>query len=200
VSPTPVPHDVQYFSDPAGLRDWFARHAADESELWVGYHRKATGVPSIDWAQAVDEALCVGWIDGVRYSIDERRHAQRFTPRRPGSIWSAVNVRNVARLIDEGRMQPAGLAAFEARRADRMAVYGHEQEASALSREQADRFRADPEAWTFWEVQAPSYRRVATHWVRSAKRPETRDRRLDQLIEASRAGTRPGPFRIGRDR
>jgi uncharacterized protein YdeI (YjbR/CyaY-like superfamily) len=200
MSPTPVPHDVQYFATPSQLRAWFLEHAADADELWVGYHRKATGVASIDWAQAVDEALCVGWIDGVRYRVDDQRHAQRFTPRRPGSNWSAVNVRNAERLIGEGRMRAAGRAAFDARRPERTAVYGYERDAAMLADDETDRLRADPVAWAFWEAQAPSYRRTATHWITSAKRADTRSRRLQQLIDASSAGTKPRPFRSERGR
>jgi uncharacterized protein YdeI (YjbR/CyaY-like superfamily) len=115
VSPTPTPHDVRYFATSAELRDWFDQHHATATELWLGYHRKASGVPSVDWPQAVDEALCVGWIDGIRYRIDESRYAQRFTPRRRGSTWSPINLAKVATLTAQGRMRPAGVAAFEAR-------------------------------------------------------------------------------------
>jgi uncharacterized protein YdeI (YjbR/CyaY-like superfamily) len=198
VSPTPRPHDVRYFATPEELRDWFDEHHETAEELWLGYYRKATGKPSVDWPRAVDEALCVGWIDGVRYSLDDERHAQRFTPRRRGSIWSAVNVRKATALIEAGRMRPAGQAAFDARRDDRTAIYSHERTPEALTAEETTLFRADDAAYAFWQAQPSSYRRAATHWITSAKRPETRARRLGQLIEASRAGERPAPFRFGR--
>ncbi len=199
MSPTPTPHDVHYFATPDDLRDWFDAHHATEGELWLGYYRKATGRPTVDWSQAVDEALCVGWIDGVRYRIDDERHAQRFTPRRQGSVWSAVNVRKVRELTAAGRMRPAGTAAFEARRPDRTAIYSHEQPLASFSDEETERFRSDAAAWADWQRRAPSYRRQVTHWVTRAKRAETRVRRLDELIRASAAGEAPGPMRFGRN-
>jgi uncharacterized protein YdeI (YjbR/CyaY-like superfamily) len=199
VSPSPTPHDVHYFATPDDLRAWFEAHHETASELWLGYYRKGTGRPSIDWSQAVDEALCVGWIDGVRFRIDDERHAQRFTPRRRGSIWSAVNVRKVAELTEAGRMRAAGLAAFEARTPERTAIYSHERATAALADAETARFMADVAAWTNWQARPPSFRRQATHWVTSAKRDETRARRLDELIRASAAGETPRPFRFGRN-
>jgi len=194
VSPAPTPHDVIFFASPDELRGWFEEHHAAVDELWVGYHRKATGRPTITWPQAVDEALCVGWIDGVRYRIDEERHAQRFTPRRKGSIWSAVNTKRAQELIEEGRMRPDGQKAFEARSEERTAVYSYERANAAFSDDQQGRFEADESAWTYWQLQPPSYRRAITHWVSSAKREETRERRFLKLLEDSRAGRRTGPF------
>ena len=199
MSPTPTPRDVQYFATPEELRDWFDANHETASELWLGYHRKASGIPSVDWPQAVDEALCVGWIDSIRYRIDEQRNAQRFTPRRPGSIWSAVNVRKAEALTAEGRMRPAGLAAFAARTPERTAVYSHEREHATFAPDETARFRGDPAAWADWEARPASYRRQATHWVTSAKRPETRERRLAELIRESGAGRTPKPFRFGRN-
>ena len=192
MSPAPKPRDVTFFATPDELRDWFDEHHETAAELWVGYHRKATGVPSITWPQAVDEALCVGWIDGVRYRLDDERHAQRFTPRRKGSIWSAINTKRAGELIAEGRMRPAGLKAFEARSPEKTAIYSYEREAAAFSDEQRRRFEADRAAWEFFQAQAPSYRRGVTHWVASAKRDETRERRFQKLLEDSRAGRRTG--------
>jgi uncharacterized protein YdeI (YjbR/CyaY-like superfamily) len=194
VSPSPRPTDVVYFESPAALRDWFDAHHASATELWVGYHKKATGRPSLTWSEAVDEALCVGWIDGIRYSVDAGRFAQRFTPRRIGSTWSATNVAKVEALRSEGRMRPAGEAAFAARRPDRTGVYSYEREAQALSDDETARFRADRAAWADWERRPPSYRRAATHWVTSAKRPETRERRLATLISECAAGRKIGPL------
>jgi uncharacterized protein YdeI (YjbR/CyaY-like superfamily) len=198
VSPTPTPHDTRFFATPDDLRVWFDEHHETATELWLGYYRKATGRPSVDWSQAVDEALCVGWIDGVRYRIDDERHAQRFTPRRRGSIWSAVNVRKVAELTAAGRMRPAGIAAFEARTPERTAIYSHERAMASFAPAETARFQADAVAWAGWQARAPTFRRQATHWVTSAKRDETRARRLDELIRASAAGDTPRPFRYGR--
>ena len=192
MSPAPKPRGVVFFASPDELREWFDAYHETADELWVGYHRKATGRPTVSWPQAVDEALCVGWIDGVRYRLDEERHAQRFTPRRKGSIWSVINTKRAQELIAEGRMRPAGLKAFEARSPEKTALYSYEREAAAFTTEQQARFEADEAAWRFFQAQAPSYRRSITHWVSSAKRDETRERRFEKLLEDSRAGRRIG--------
>ena len=192
MSPAPKPRDVIFFASPEELRAWFDEHHETADELWLGYHRKATGKPTVTWPEAVDEALCVGWIDGIRYRLDETRHAQRFTPRRKGSIWSAINTKRAGELIAEGRMRPAGRTAFEARSPEKTAIYSYEREAAAFSDDQQRRFEADAPAWAFFQAQAPSWRRAITHWVSSAKREQTRERRFNQLIEDSRAGRRTG--------
>jgi uncharacterized protein YdeI (YjbR/CyaY-like superfamily) len=199
VSPSPQPHDVRFFATPAELRGWFDANHQTADELWVGYYRKATGRPSVDWSQAVDEALCVGWIDGVRRSLDETSFAQRFTPRRKGSTWSAVNVAKVAALIEQGRMRPAGIAAFEARSDANTAIYSYEREAAAFTPDEEARLQAVPSAWADWQSRPPSYRRAVTHWVASAKQAATRARRLDMLIADSAAGRKIGPMRWSRD-
>ena len=191
MSPVPTPHDVHYFVSTDELRDWFDENHQTATELWLGYHRKATGRPTVTWSDAVDEALCVGWIDSVRYRIDDERSAQRFTPRRKGSIWSAINVAKVATLTEQGRMRPAGIAAFEARTPEKTAIYAYEREAAAFSEEETERFRADGAAWADWERRPPSYRKTATYWVTSAKRAETRERRLTSLIADCAAGRKP---------
>jgi uncharacterized protein YdeI (YjbR/CyaY-like superfamily) len=188
MSPTPTPRDVRYLASTDELRDWFDANHETAQELWLGYYRKATGKPTVTWSEAVDEALCVGWIDSVRYRIDDERSAQRFTPRRKGSNWSAINVAKVATLTEQGRMRPAGVAAYEARTPERTAIYSYERAAAAFSADEAARFEADAAAWADWERRPPSYRKTATHWVTSAKRPETRERRLVQLITDSAAG------------
>ncbi len=189
----------RFFATPAAFRAWLDRHHADEDELLVGFYKKSSGRPSITWPEAVDEALCFGWIDGVRRGIDAESYSIRFTPRRKRSIWSAVNIKRAGELIELGRMMPAGLAAFAARTDDRSAIYSHEQRRAAkLDPEHEQRFRAQTAAWEWFQAQAPSYRRAALHWVTSAKRPETRERRLAALIEDSASGrtvkplTRPG--------
>jgi uncharacterized protein YdeI (YjbR/CyaY-like superfamily) len=191
----PDERDVLFLERPEQLRDWFDANHATANELWLGYHKKATGRPTISWSEAVDEALCVGWIDSVRYSLDGERSAQRFTPRRKGSVWSAINVRKVAELTEQGRMRPAGRAAFDARSREKTAIYSYEREAAALTDDETAAIRADEAAWADWERRAPSYRKAVTYWIASAKQPETRARRLAALIAASAAGEPVGPMR-----
>ncbi len=195
MSPSPQPHDVIYFESPAQLRNWFDANHATADDLWVGQYRKATGRPSVTWSQAVDEALCVGWIDGVRVSVDETRFLQRFTPRRKGSTWSAINVAKVEALTAEGRMRPAGLAAFEARTAANAAIYSYERPPAIFSDDEVARLQANPAAWADWLGRPPSYQRAVTHWVTSAKAAATRERRLATLIEDSAASRKVGPMR-----
>jgi uncharacterized protein YdeI (YjbR/CyaY-like superfamily) len=184
-----------YFATPADLRAWLERHHASESELIVGFYKKGSGRPSITWPEAVDQALCFGWIDSVRRRVDDASYCNRFTPRKARSTWSAVNVKRMKELIEEGLVAPAGLAAFDRRADDRTAVYSYEQRRNAkLEPEHEQRLRADELAWVHFEAQPPSYRRAAIHWVTSAKRPETRERRLAQLIECSAAGQTVPPL------
>ena len=189
------PHDIRFFATPQELRDWFDAHHETAEELWLGYYRRSTGIPSVDWSQAVDEALCVGWIDGIRHRLDDRRFVQRFTPRRKRSTWSDVNVAKVAVLTAEGRMRPAGIAAFAARTAGNTGIYSYEGVAAAFRPEELDRLRADDAAWADWQRRPPSYRKSVTFWVTSARKPETRERRLRTLIEESREGRKVGPMR-----
>jgi uncharacterized protein YdeI (YjbR/CyaY-like superfamily) len=178
------------FRTPGAFRRWLGGHHATESELWVGFYRKATGKPSMTWSQAVDEALCFGWIDGKTKRIDEERFTIRFTPRRRGSRWSARNVGRVGVLLAEGRMGPSGIAAFEARREGPSGTYAYdERHRAVLPRAYERRFRAEPDAWAWFTGKAPSYRQAAIHWVMTAKKEETRERRLRRLIESSAAGT-----------
>ncbi len=182
------PHDVRFFANPEELRDWFDANHATAEDLWLGYYKKASGRPSVDWSQVVDEALCVGWIDGVRKRVDDDVSVQRLTPRRKGSTWSAINVAKVAALTEQGRMRAAGLAAFAARTDANTAVYAYERPPGTFNDEELARFRADEAAWSDWQRRPPSYRRVVTHWVTSAKGAATRERRLGTLIEDSKAG------------
>jgi uncharacterized protein YdeI (YjbR/CyaY-like superfamily) len=180
-----------FFATSDEFRAWLEQHHASEREVFVGFHKKGSGKPSMTWVEAVREALCFGWIDGVRRSLDDERYVNRFTPRRPGSNWSAINVRHVEELIAEGRMTPAGLAAFEARSAKRTGVYSYEQRHEAkLDAAQERRFRSNPAAWEFFQSQPPGYRQTAIYWVMSAKREETRERRLATLIDDSAHGRR----------
>ena len=179
-----------FFATPADLRRWFAKNAATKTELLVGFHKKGSGKPSITWSESVDEALCVGWIDGVRRGIDATSYTIRFTPRRPGSMWSAINVAKVKELTAAGRMKPAGLAVFANRRADRSGYSYKQFTTSALAPEQEKRFRKNAAAWRFFSAQPPGYRGIATFWVVNAKKEETRERRLATLIADSAAGRR----------
>jgi uncharacterized protein YdeI (YjbR/CyaY-like superfamily) len=175
-----------FFAEPADFRAWLEENHEHASELWVGFHKKATGRPSITWPEAVDEALCFGWIDGIRRSLGGESYMIRFTPRKQRSTWSAVNIARVKELVAEGRMRPAGLAAFEARSEDRSAIYAYEQRHEArLTPDQERAFRANPRAWEFFQAQPPWYRKNTLWWVVSAKREETRARRLRTLVEDS---------------
>ena len=178
-----------FFATPEEVRAWLVEHHPTAGELLVGFYKVKIGLPSMTWSQSVDEALCFGWIDGKGKRIDDKSHTIRFTPRRQGSIWSAVNVAKVAALTEQGRMRTAGIAAFEARREDRTAIYSHERTGEAqLGDEYEQQFRANEAAWEFFQNQPASYRRAAIHLVISAKRQDTRDRRLATLIEDSAAG------------
>lgn len=174
-----------YFPTPAAFRAWLHEHHATARELLVGFHKVGSGTPGMTWTESVREALCYGWIDGVRRRVDDARYTIRFTPRKPGSIWSAVNVRHVEELVAAGLMQPTGLRAFEARVQDATAIYSFEQRTVELSAPYAARFRMQRKAWTWFEQSAPSYRKAAIWWVMSAKREETRAKRLATLIECS---------------
>lgn len=179
-----------FFESPDAFRHWLESNGESATELWAGYYKRATRRPSMTWPESVDQALCFGWIDGIRKSLGEESYAIRFTPRKRGGNWSAVNIARVGELTALGLMKPAGLAAFAARDVERSRVYSYERDKAALEPEQEARLRADADAWRFWEAQRPSYRRVASWWVVSAKRPETRHRRLDRLIAESARGVR----------
>jgi uncharacterized protein YdeI (YjbR/CyaY-like superfamily) len=180
-----------FFENPADFRAWLERHHESEGELLVGFYKKGSGRASITWPQSVDEALCFGWIDGIRRGIDDESYSIRFTPRKPTSNWSSVNIARVAELTREGRMRPAGIAAFERRSEARSGIYSYEQRKTAkLDPVQQREFEANGAAWSFFQSQPPSYRRTATYWVVTAKREETRRKRLATLIEDSAAERR----------
>jgi uncharacterized protein YdeI (YjbR/CyaY-like superfamily) len=189
------PMEPTTFERPEDFRTWLEQHHDSEHELWVGYHKKGSGKPSMTWPESVDEALCFGWIDGVRKRIDAERYMIRFTPRRTGSVWSAVNIGRVAALTDDGRMRPAGRTAFDARREDRSGIYSYEQRDKAVFDPAFEkRFRATKKAWASFEAMPTSYRQAAIRWVMTAKKEETRERRLATLIEDSAAGRRVPPL------
>jgi len=181
---------ARYFRSPSELRAWFRRHHASARVLIVGFVKRRTGRSGLSWPQAVDEALCVGWIDGVRHRVDAERYRIRFTPRRPRSLWSAVNVRRARALSAAGRMLPAGLAAFAAREERRTAVYSYEQPLAVLEAKLERAFRRERAAWKYFAAQAPSYRKKCLGWVARAKQEATRQRRLQRLIAASAAQRR----------
>jgi uncharacterized protein YdeI (YjbR/CyaY-like superfamily) len=186
----------RFFPDPAAFRAWLEEHHSTADEVVVGYRRRATGLESITWPESVDVALCFGWIDGIRRSLDETSYTIRFTPRRRRSIWSAVNVRRFGELEEAGLVTDAGRAAFAARSDDRTALYTHEQEQTPeLDEAFTARFRESPDAWEWFQLQPPFYRRQAAHWVMSAKKPETRERRFLTLVADSEAGLRVPPLR-----
>lgn len=191
----PKPENVIFFASPAELRAWFEANHETAPDLWVGYHRKHTGMSSITWQDLVDQELCFGWIDSVRYSLDEDRSAQRVTPRRKRSVWSAINIRRFGELEAMGLVHPAGRAAFERRDAARSAIYSYENRSRGFDPATEAAFRKHKKAWAYFETQAPSYRKTAAYWVVSAKREETRQRRLSVLIDCSRDGERIPPFR-----
>jgi uncharacterized protein YdeI (YjbR/CyaY-like superfamily) len=172
-----------FFAAPDDFRRWLEAHHADRSELLVGFYKVGSGRHSLTWPQSVDEALSFGWIDGVRRRLDDVTYTIRFTPRKATSTWSAVNIKRARELIAEGRMQPAGLAAFEARREDRSGTYSYENRPHELGPVYEPEIRSNRAAWTFFSAQPPSYQRAAIWWVISAKKEETRRRRLAQLIE-----------------
>ncbi|MES2266556.1 MAG: YdeI/OmpD-associated family protein [Bacteroidota bacterium] len=177
-----------FFETPAHFRDWLQKHAHKETELLVGFYKVGSGKPSITWSQSVDEALCFGWIDGVRRSIDAEGYSIRFTPRKPASIWSAVNIKKVAELTEKGLMQPAGLAAFAKRKEERSAIYSFEVEPMELSPAYLKQFKANKKAWAFFEAQAPWYKRLCIHRIMSAKQEKTQLSRLANIIAACERG------------
>jgi uncharacterized protein YdeI (YjbR/CyaY-like superfamily) len=190
MSPEPI-----FFESPQEFYDWLEEHHETETEVYVGFYKTHTGKRAMTWSESVDQALCFGWIDTRANSIDEDRYMQRFTPRKPGSNWSRINVEKVAKLTEAGLMRPAGLAAFEKRTPEKTGVYSFERENAALPPEYEERLRANAAAAEYFDARPPWYRRSATHWVVSAKREETRLRRLAQLIEDSAAGLDVKPLR-----
>lgn len=178
-----------FFATPAEFRAWLEEHHVTATELLVGFYKTKSGTQSMTWPESVDEALCFGWIDGRGKRIDDARHSIRFTPRRRGSIWSVVNIQKVADLTNQGRMRPAGLKAFAERSEERSGVYSHEQkDGVAFDNVMEQQFRANEKAWDFFQARAASYRKAATWWVVSAKREETRAKRLATLIDDSENG------------
>jgi len=191
---SPIPTKPIFFKTSAAFGSWLSKHHATKTELWVGLYKKHAAHRGMTYLEAVDEALCWGWIDGILKSIDGDRTMQRFTPRKAKSTWSLVNLGKVERLTAAGRMQAPGLAAFAARVAARTGIYSFEVERKQFSPAESRAFKAARKAWTWFTDQAPSYQRVATHWVVTPKRPETRVRRFAQLLEHAKAGKKLRQF------
>ena len=183
---------VTHFTSPSQFRRWLDHYHDKASELWVGFHKKGSGKPSITYNESLDEALCFGWIDGVRKSVNETSYTIRFTPRRARSVWSLVNIRHAKRLKKLGRMKPSGLKAFAAREEKRSGIYSFEGAPRKLDAAYEKKFKANQKAWAFFQAQPPGYQRTASFWVMSAKQEETRLRRLDRLISDSAKGLRLG--------
>ena len=179
---------IKFFKSSPDFRKWLESNHASARELSVGFHKKSSTKTSITWPESVDQALCFGWIDGLRQSIDENSYKIRFSPRKPTSVWSKVNIERVLDLMKQDLMHPAGLAAFEKRRENRSGIYSYEQRTDAIPEPYAQRLRANRAAWDFLHAQNPSYRKAVAWWVVSAKKEETRQKRLDQLIEDSAHG------------
>jgi uncharacterized protein YdeI (YjbR/CyaY-like superfamily) len=180
-----------FFATPAAFRAWLKKHHKTAVELWVGYYRRDCGKPSITWQESVDEALCFGWIDGIRKKVSDDSYTNRFTPRRAGSNWSAINIAKVEELTKQKRMQSAGLAAFAKRSEAKSRIYTYEQvDPAAFEKPLQKKFTANKKAWAYFQAQAPYYRRLMTRWVGGAKQAETRLRRLDKLMAACESGRR----------
>lgn len=185
---------ARFFATAQEFGAWLAEHHTSAPELIVGFYKKGSGKPSLTWPESVAEALCVGWIDGVRRSLDEESYQIRFTPRRAGSIWSSVNIALAESLIAAGRMQPAGLAAYAARQENKSGIYSHEQREAEMPEPYASRLREHAVAWAFFERQAASYKKAVHWWILSAKKEETRAKRLAELIADCEAGRRIPAF------
>jgi uncharacterized protein YdeI (YjbR/CyaY-like superfamily) len=177
-----------FFSNQLEFRKWLEKNHEKEAELYVGFYKVDSGKPSMTWSESVDEALCFGWIDAVRKSIDKESYFIRFTKRKPKSIWSAVNIKKIEELTKQGRMTPAGIAAFNLREESRSKIYSYEKQSVKLSDDFEARFRANEKAWSFFQSLPPSYHKPAINWVMSAKQETTRVKRLEELITDSEAG------------
>jgi uncharacterized protein YdeI (YjbR/CyaY-like superfamily) len=186
-----LPTEIRFFAAPEDFRKWLKVHHGSARELWVGFYKKGSGRPSITWPESVDEALCVGWIDGLRKTIHAESYKIRFTPRKATSNWSAVNIGRVHELTKLGRMRPAGVKAFELRTEEKSGIYAYENRKSAVLGAAAEkRFRSCSKAWAFFQSQPVGYRNLATWWVISAKKEKTRQQRLEKLIAQSERGQR----------
>jgi uncharacterized protein YdeI (YjbR/CyaY-like superfamily) len=179
-----------FFKSPSSFRKWLEQHHSTKKELLVGFYKKATGRPSITWPESVDQALCFGWIDGIRRTIDDQSYTIRFTPRKATSNWSNVNIKRANELIDQGLMKPAGIKAFEARREYKSGIYSYEQRRPELPAPYEKKLKENKAAWDFFQAQPAGYRKQIFWWIVGAKQEETRLKRLEKLIEISANGRR----------
>lgn len=177
--------EPSFFTTKEEFREWLKKHHATEKELLAGFYKTGSGKPSMSWSESVDQALCFGWIDGVRKSIDHESYSIRFTPRKPGSIWSLINIRKVDELSKAGLMMPEGQKAFDLRKEERSGVYSHENGDISLAPAYKIQFTTHKTAWDFFEAQPPSYKKVMIHWIMSAKQEKTRLSRLEKVIAKS---------------
>jgi uncharacterized protein YdeI (YjbR/CyaY-like superfamily) len=174
--------EILFFSTPVEFRKWLQKYHQKKTELYVGFYKKGSGKISITWSQAVDQALCFGWIDSVRKSIDTESYCNRFTPRKPNSIWSAINIKKVEEMMRQGLMTPAGLKAFDAKKQHKMGMYAHETEPVILSPVFEKQLKKNKPAWVFFNAQPPSYKKITIHWIMGAKQEKTRVARLEKTI------------------
>jgi uncharacterized protein YdeI (YjbR/CyaY-like superfamily) len=181
---------LTHLRTPDDFRKWLEQHHATEQELLIGFYKKGSGKPSITWPESVKEALCFGWIDGIRRNVDDESYSIRFSPRRRTSIWSAINIKYALELIEHGLMQPAGLAAFELRRENKSGIYAYEQRTATIPEPYLSEFKKNKTAFKFFESQPAGYRKQMSWWIVSAKLEETRLKRLAKLIAESAAGRR----------
>jgi uncharacterized protein YdeI (YjbR/CyaY-like superfamily) len=179
----------KFFSKPSDFRKWLEKNHKKETELVVGFHKVGSGNANMTWSQSVDEALCFGWIDGVRTSIDKDRYQIRFTPRKSTSIWSAINIKKMEALIQQGLMRPAGLESFKKRTDKKSKGYSYEKDEVKFSLAFEKQFKANKIAWKYFQALAPGYQKTSVNWVTSAKQEATQQKRLHQLIAESEAGT-----------
>lgn len=181
---------LEFFQNSADFRTWLEENHATATELWLGFYKKDSGKPSITWPDSVDQALCFGWIDGIRKRVDEISYRIRFTPRRRGSVWSAINIKRAEELVRQKQMRPAGLKAFAARIENKSGIYSYEQRSTELNEPYAKLLKKNKAAWNFFEKQPPSYRKMMGWWIVSARKEETRMARLAKLISESGKGKR----------
>ena len=177
-----------FFADQSDFRKWLEKNHKKKTELLVGFYKVGSGKPSMSWSQSVDQALCFGWIDGIRKSIDENSYSIRFTPRKAGSIWSAINIKKVNELKRKGLMRPAGIASFEKRKENKSRIYSYEKEPVKLLPSYEKKFKASKKAWAFFASLSPSYKKLGVHWVMDAKQEKTQMSRLEKLIKESESG------------
>lgn len=190
-----TPSNIQFFESPEQFRSWLETNSEKAKEVWVGFHKRDTGKPSLTWSESVDQALCFGWIDGIRKSLGETSYVIRFTPRNPKSVWSAVNIKKVEELKKQGLMKLAGIKLYEARSLERSEIYSFEQGNITLPEPYLGTFKENKTAWKNFEAMPPSYRKPAIWWVLSAKQEITRLKRLQTLIQDSENNLRIGQMR-----